>query len=481
MQSAKTSRKTIAIAVMSAAAAAVVAYVLMARSPRAKEMGELRAGFAMGNYQQCLDRVVTQPQVFMTDAVKRAQSNLRYLAGNQAFPMVAPDAEFLRRRAFYSQVATRLRRAETRETVLVAFEYVVANVASAAGPGEKTGIGVTPDMVLLRGYGVCDRGAWAFCTLLEELRIPAYVIYLRDPDTGVSRHTIAGAEIGGTIRLFDTYAGMPVIDATGRIASLQDVLKDPARIDSALIGGKPQLVTGRELANGVVLLPFEPETIHPLAAALQDSLGEQAPVLYHDYRKALGHVGAAVFAGVPVEDQHYRLRNPKSGCLLSLWDYPFRIGHNLRLVDYRQEVDAAHQWMRILEDGRRTELGGGRVGMNPSAEAGARADYDMLISTGTAPADAVVAAEFFRATLLTRTTPDDGLPLARRFLQDHSETYWRDQMLQTLGEALAKAGRYTEAIESLKQVNGPRALRAAAFIEAARESRLPNETMNDER
>jgi len=481
MQLAKTSRKTICIAVLSAAAVAVAAYVMLARSPRAKEMDELRAEFAKGNYQQCIDRVVTQPQIFMTDDVKPAQTNLRQLAGNKGFPTVAPRAESLRRRAFYSQVAARLKRADTRETVLAAFNYVVANVASAAGPGEKPGIGATPDVVLLRGYGVCDRGAWVFCTLLEQLRIPAYVIYLRDPETGVSRHTIAGAEIDGSIRLFDTYAGMPVINADGRIATLQDVLRDPASIDRVQIGGKPQLVTGRELANGVVLLPFEPETVHPLAAALHVALGEQAPVIYQDYRKALIHLGAAVFPGVPLEDQFYRLKNPKSGCLLSLWDYPFRIGYNMRIDDYRKEVEAAHQWMRILEDGRRTELGGGRVGMHPAAEADASAGYDMLISSGTAPADAVIAAEFFRASLLARITPDDGLPLARKFLQDHPETYWRDQMLQTLGEALAKAGSYAEAIECLKQVTGPRVLRAAAFIEAARESRLPGETMNDER
>ena len=459
---------------MSAAAVAVGAYVLLARPPRTKELDEMRADFARGNYQQCIDRVVTQPQVFMTDSVKRGQSNLRHLGGSKAFPMVMPDTEFLRRRAFYAKVAARLNRADTRETVLAAFDFVVANVASAAGPGEKAGIGVTPDIVLLRGYGVCDRGAWAFCTLLEQLRIPAYVIYLRDPETNVSRHTIAGAEIDGRILLFDTYAGMPVLNAEGRIASLQDVLKDPAGIDSALIGGKTQLVTGREVANGAVFLTFEPEAIHPLSAALQDALGEGGPVLYQDYRKALGHVGAAVFPSVPVDDQFHRLVNPKSGCLLGLWDYPFRIGYNMRIADYRKEVEGAHQWVRTLEDSRRTELIGGDLGT-------ARVGYESLISSGTAQADAVAAAEFFRASLLTRMMTEEGLPLASKLLQDHPETYWRDQMLQTLGEALAKAGRYAEAIERLKQVSGPRAVRAAAFIEAARGSRLPNETMNGER
>ena len=461
------SKKSIASIVLSAALIAAVAYLLLSGSPRTGELAALRADFDSARYQECIDRVVMQPLVFLDDRARTGQANLRQLSAAKNYPVVLPDADFVRRRVFYSEIAERLKRNTPRETVMAVFNYVVANVSSATGPGEKAGVGVTPETILLRGYGVCDRGAWVFCTLLEQLRIAAYVIYLREPETDVSHHTIAGAEIDAAIYLFDTYSGTPVINSAGRVATLGDVFEHPTDIDSVTIGGKPQLAKGLDVANCALLLPFEPETIHPISAGLQSALTKtapperRAPILYRDYRMALIHAGAVAFPGVPLDGEASRLKNPKTGNLLSLWDYPFRIGYNLRLEDYRREVDTAHHWPAHFREARARQLAG-----RPDAAA-----FDAIIASLPAADEGRVAAEYFRATsLVPQPAANDA---AAKFLDAHPQSFWRDAILQGLGEALAVDGKFDDARGYLEQITGPRSVRAAAFIEAAKSSRLP--------
>ena len=59
------------------------------------------------------------------------------------------------------------------------------------------------------------------------------------------------------------------------------------------------------------------------------------------------------------------------------------------------------------------------------------------------------------------------------FLAEHPESPWRGPMLLVLGETLVAQGDYAGGVRYLQQVTGPRWARAAAFIEAAEESRQP--------
>ena len=467
-----TSRNFQAALLISAAVIASIAYLVFHAPGKSQEYAALRADFENGRYQECIDRVVSQPQVFMDDQARAATANLSTLEATKTYPMVMPDADFLRRRVFYAKVAAQLKRDDPRETVMAVFNYVAENVASVSGPGEKAGIGVTPDTILLRGYGVCDRGAWLFCTLLENLRIPAWLVYLREPATGISHHTVAAAEIDGKLYLFDTYCGLPVANAAGKVATFQGVLADPASIDSATFGGKPQLVKSAEVANCALLLAPEPESVHPIAAALQSALPqgarhlEETPVLYCDYRKALIHLGSTLWPGVPVSDQGCRIRNAKAGYFIGVWDYPFRIGWNLRLADYRKEVNAAHPWLWKLREARLGTI----LGEDPQANATA---YGAMIAALPPDDPARAAAEYFQAVALLRRSAADGEPAVVKFLEKHPKSIWREPLLQAVGEMLVNEGRFLDACVYLEQITGPRALRAAAFIQAARESRKP--------
>ena len=56
--------------------------------------------------------------------------------------------------------------------------------------GEAQDVGVYPFHIWQRGFGACDRQSWAMCELVYQLGGKASIIYLRDPVTKVSPHTI---------------------------------------------------------------------------------------------------------------------------------------------------------------------------------------------------------------------------------------------------------------------------------------------------
>ena len=86
-----------------------------------------------------------------------------------------------------------------------------------------------------------------------------------------------------------------------------------------------------------------------------------------------------------------------------------------------------------------------------------------------------VAAEYFRKVSLQRFMGERGGPgEALSFAQDHAGTFWSEAARQALGESMVANGLFGPAQEHLEQISGPRAVRAAAFIEAAtRQLRSP--------
>jgi len=441
-------------ALLLALAAAGAAYFLVAgRKPSQRE--KLRRDFRSGDYAACIRRIIEHPDAFHTDFTRRAADDLRRLSGNTSFPVVPPSPEFFRRRAFYGCIAARLARPARRETVLAAFEFVVREVPPVAGPGEQPDIGVMPHTILLRGYGACDRSAWVLCTLLESLGIGAYVVYLRDPQTGASHHTIAAAEIDNNLFLLDTWAGLPVLTRAGRCATFREVAADPAVIDDILIGGRRQFATGTHVANALVLLPFEAETVHPISAAVQETLAAETPPLYHNFRRRLMHLGALLFAGGRVDDRTWKLTAEDCRYEAALWDYPFRTGHNSRIPQYARSVAAAHPWLQALRHARWEYLAGGH-----------REDaYDDVIASLPADDPARIAAEYFRGACLLSRNAEGAVDAAEAFLEQHPGSAWAEPMLMLLGEALAARGEPTRAATCLAQVTGPRALRAAWLLE----------------
>jgi len=491
MQFPRPSKNAQAAAVVAAAAIALIAYYALRTPPtddtsafeqhsrflqyRQQEVSAFRADFQAAQYQACLDRLAAQPGAFIDQRVQSAQRNSLELAKSQAYPAVAPDADFLRRRVLYARLVKSLQRDDPRETVMAVFDYVVQNVASVAGPGEKPDIGVMPETVLARGYGVCNRSAWLFCTLLEQLRVDpeerthfaSYILYLRDPETGISHHTIAGVRIDGRVYLFGTYSGLPVLKQNGKIATLEEVILNPADIDSVEIGGLRQLVKGAEVAASILLVAVEPETVHEFSAAAQAALDTDAPILYRDYSAALPGLAGTLWPGVKVpQTTAHTLENPASKNLIKLWDYPFRIGANLRLAKYRDEIDAAHTWLRELKNARLADLAPGNA---PEGD-----PYEGLLEKLDAGSDGREAAEYFRARFLLKHHPSEGEAAAAKFIDDHPASLWRNPILLALGEALCAGGKFDQACEYLELVDGPRKIRAAAFIEAAGRRRLPD-------
>ena len=444
-------------------AAAFAGYRMIGGHTRFSQRDALRQEILSGDYAAAVGRIVAHPSDFHSKLTQTAADNFRYLAGRSSYPAVPPGPRFFRRQAFYRSVAATLLRPTRRETILAAFEFVVREIPPVAGPGEQEDVGVPPDTILLRGYGACDRSAWALCTLLENLGIRACVIYLRDPQTGISHHTIAAAEFGGLLYLLDTWAGVPVTTTAGRCAAFDEVVADSATIDDASIGGRRQFVSGAEVANSIVLLPLEAASVHPITAAVQETLAGSGPLLYRDFRERLAHLGKMLFPGDDLVDDGVRLTAQGSNCIAAVWDYPFRIAHNGRLPDYARSVEEAHPWLRRCFDARWEHLAGSH-----EKEAAA---YEELIRSIPAGDPAAIAAEYFRAACLLSHGADGGVEAAEAFLAKHTESVWSCQMLLALGEELAAKGDADRAVQYLDKVTGVRALRAAWLISRLREGR----------
>ena len=369
------------------ASLAVVLSVLTRPNNSGKSTRDLLDDISQGRYERCIEKVRGNLGAFSDERVGLAAEGIEALRRRKGYPEVPVTADFLRRRILYSRIASRLKRTGPRETIMAAFKYVVGEVASICGPGEDAALGVLPETILLRGYGVCDRSAWVSCTLLENLHISSYIVYLRDPKTGISHHTIAAVELNHKLYLFDTYCGTPVLDIKGNIATFSEVIEDPASIDSAKLGGQPQMVTGAELAHAIVLLPFEAETIRPVAAALETVMGNESTVIFHDYAAELKALTSRLLAVNRTKTLAIRYRG-------ALWDYPFRVGRNLQTTGYQTRVASAHKWLARNERARRYHLSG--------EHRKAIAAFNSVIAELRIEDPARVAAEYFRTICLLR-------------------------------------------------------------------------------
>ncbi len=62
-----------------------------------------------------------------------------------------------------------------------------------------------PYRVWQRGFGVCDRQAWVLCELAYQLGWEVQVVYLRDPQTKVSPHTVCELRKGESVWFADPF------------------------------------------------------------------------------------------------------------------------------------------------------------------------------------------------------------------------------------------------------------------------------------
>ncbi len=103
------------------------------------------------------------------------------------------------------------------------FAFVTREIAPRVLPDSYE----RPEDILVRGYGSCDQACWALVALAEQMGLPGMVIFLRDPKSGSSPHTIASLQVEEKWLLFDPFAGRRFHDNRDRDLDLAAALREP--------------------------------------------------------------------------------------------------------------------------------------------------------------------------------------------------------------------------------------------------------------
>jgi hypothetical protein len=179
-----------------------------------------------------------------------------------------------------------------------------------------------PYWIWKRGYGVCDRQSWVFCEIAYQLGWETQIIYLRNPETGISPHTICEIRREGQAWLADPLHGILINK------SFVNVLD--SRID--LWPEYPSL--GNALSSCISWTPSFPQEYcsrnQRLHHVLKRRLGDRCPRF-----------------GVPPEDRlacYKTLIRKTEGKAppypMELWIYPFRL-LKMDIVRYARQFGVA--------------------------------------------------------------------------------------------------------------------------------------------
>lgn len=356
-----------------------------------------------------------------------------------------------------SQLARRITQGKSGDAAKAQalMDWVLRNVRPA--PDERDGDPpADPWSIVMRGYGVCDRGAWVLVTLAQQAGLRAHILYLRNPDDPAlpSPHTLATIRMDGRWALADTYGGFWLRDGEHDFLTLEDILARPEALQPILEADPSYPLQPRWFLKAMWYLTFVPQALLPrmklLQQILQKELPENAgiPILSQDLP---GEVIQALTPTATEDAMSSAFRFPYTfpgrEDQADLWPYPFQLARKAApgFEYYRGLPEEQAQNRRFREARFHQLLGnGGR----------ALPLYDSLIEENGPIAE---AARFFSA--LCRLDPAqeggsaDGI---RAYIEKFPAGEWRDQALLLLGLHLLERGEREEAESTLKRVEGPR-------------------------
>jgi hypothetical protein len=181
-----------------------------------------------------------------------------------------------------------------------------------------------PMEVWRRGRGACDRQSWLLCALAYQLGCEGVLILLKDPETGVSPHTICELMTpDGRVYLADPYMEKLLPDT-----SLEALAGDAARLE-ALWPRRPDY--RKALLHSRRVLPFHPQDFAPRNQALYRAL-------YRDLREGAPRFGAEPLLRSERYSALLQSRYGIKGAEIHIWAYPFGV---LRAALDRARADSA--------------------------------------------------------------------------------------------------------------------------------------------
>jgi tetratricopeptide (TPR) repeat protein len=131
------------------------------------------------------------------------------------------------RRCLYERALSLTKAQKTFENKLRSLlNWVYMNVNSSCSGDFDESIGVMPETLMMRGFGLCDRTAVLFVELCRQLDIPALLYVFRNED-GSSPHTVVAIFHKGKWFIADTYHGILYRNAQGKLLGLKKIQDQP--------------------------------------------------------------------------------------------------------------------------------------------------------------------------------------------------------------------------------------------------------------
>lgn len=375
------------------------------------------------------------------------------------------DIPHLMRMRLLSQVARRVTREEKTEKdkVQSLVDWVIRNIRPT--PDEVDGDApADPWGILMRGYGVCDRGAWVLVSLAQQVKLHAHIVYLRNPDDPnlASPHTLATVQVDGQWILCDTYAGFILRDGEGKFLTLEDILDRDDVLQPALAESPEYPLHPRLFEKAMIYLTFFPGAILPRMSLLQqlfrEELGDSAdiPLVFQDLRdevfRVVGQKGVPP-AGPSEETVTFSFPHkfPGRDYQAEVWPYPFRLVKDSRPgFEFYRGLPDAQAKNKNFRDARFHQL----FGDFPKA----------ILAFESASAEEPGLAEhglFFAAcSKLEAQQAAEAIAGLEAYIEKFPQGTWRDQARLLLALSYQGQGNKVQAKTCFEKVEGPRRLGA---------------------
>lgn len=225
-----------------------------------------------------------------------------------SLPLNDFDAQgWMRARFFQTRAADILTQAPPQTPkVRALFDAVTARLAPRDPAGEAGPL--WPERIWRAKAGLCDRQAWVLCELAYQAGCETQIVYLRQPETLVSPHTICEIHDGTRFWIADPFSRQLLRDTT-----LSDLIRNPGRVQRLW---PDRADWWPAVAEAVYWVPAMPCDYRPRNQAL------------HRVLSARLNAACPRFGDPPDKRlQRYRARQSEAGRAIPMqpWFYPFRL------------------------------------------------------------------------------------------------------------------------------------------------------------
>ena len=351
------------------------------------------------------------------------------------------DISYIQRCIKYNETAINIirgRKAE-QERILALFDWVYRNI-SIATPGED--YPALPLDLMLRGYGCCDRSAWIFATLAEQIGYHSNIFYLRDPETMVSPHTVALILMNDKWVVFDTYTGI-YFRKNGEPAGLKDITEKPSLTHHV---PKYREYWSKCFDKGSIWVPVEAEASLHRMQLVQELAGQflpYSPKIYHNPVRKLLFTLKTLNTKMPSTrriDLPFKIGNNP----IDIWFYPFKLRLHYLSGEFGGSVKKHNPALEYYLNARATFLSGNYQE--------ALEEYAALLEKSPNTDYSDDLSYFKSLCMFELKNWEDASRELTKYLEDYPQGKWKTGGIYHLGRCFEEMGLYEEAIEEFRKI-----------------------------